>query len=212
MLSLLGNSTVMIRQRRELVELFGFETRNKYSVEAESGELLGFAAEQQKGLFGFMLRQILGHWRSFEIHIFDPDRKVRCVAKHPFRFYFERLEICSNGGELLGCLERRFEILGKRFDLCDASGNLLMTVRSPLWRIWTFPFKRSGQDVAVVTKRWGGVVKELFTDADTFALQFIDSSLPEVQRMLLVAAAIFIDLRYFERKANAPRIPSAWHQ
>ena len=72
--ALLQLSTLIVRQRAELAELLGFETRNKYSIEGEQGQALAFAAEQQKGTLGFLLRQFLGHWRSFEIQFFDPLR------------------------------------------------------------------------------------------------------------------------------------------
>ena len=193
---------VFIRQKRELAEVFGFETRNKYSIELEDGTQVGFAAEQQKGFFGILMRQALGHWRKFDINLYGPERQLEFVAHHPFRFYYQKLEVRGVSGELIGSLERRFEILGKRFDLTDRSGQVLMSVRSPLWRIWTFPFKKDGQEHAVVVKKWGGLVKEIFLDADSFALNFISPNLTPDHKILLLAAAIFVDLRYFEKKAG----------
>src|SRR5262245_11336298 len=55
---------LVVQQRKELVELFGYETRNKYEIRTQSGQQLGFAAEQQKGVLGFLVRQLVGHWRS----------------------------------------------------------------------------------------------------------------------------------------------------
>ena len=72
--SLRHHQRLIVRQRRELAELFGFETRNKYEIASESGGALAFAAEQQKGIAGFLFRQFLGHWRTFEIKFFSPDR------------------------------------------------------------------------------------------------------------------------------------------
>ncbi len=193
---------VMIRQKREIAEVFGFETRNKYSIETESGGQLAYAAEQQKGFFGFFFRQALGHWRTYDVHIFGPSRQLEFLAHHPFRFYYQRLEVRKSDGEYLGALERRFEILGKRFDLLDRNGKLLMSVRSPIWRIWTFPFKCDGKEYAVVSKKWSGLLTEVFLDADNFVLTFSRNELSGDERVLLLAAAIFIDLRYFEEKAG----------
>jgi hypothetical protein len=44
---------LMVRQRFEAAELFGFESRNKYDIVSESGAQVAFAAEQQKGFMGF---------------------------------------------------------------------------------------------------------------------------------------------------------------
>ena len=75
-MNLSKESQVIVKQKRELAELFGFETRNKYEITNTDGNLLGYCAEQQKGLLGFLFRQFLGHWRSFELHFYDADRKV----------------------------------------------------------------------------------------------------------------------------------------
>ncbi len=191
-----------VRQRRELAELIGFETRNTYAIQDESGRDLGFAAEQQKGVLGFLLRQMLGHWRSFQITIFDTSRRAVLYAVHPFRFFFQRLEIAGADGRALGALQQRFAIFAKKFDVEDASGRIVMTVRSPFWRFWTFPFEKAGRTVAVVEKRWTGLLAEAFTDKDTFRVRFDDPALSPAERALVLGAALFVDLLYFERKAD----------
>lgn len=189
-------------QRKELAELFGFETRNKYEIRTAAGEPLGFAAEQQRGLLGFLLRQVLGHWRSFEILIFDTERAPMLVASHPFRWFFQRLEVADAMGRALGALQRRWSWFSKRFDVEDAQGNVQLTVDSPLFRPWTFTFMRHGQVVATIRKRWSGLLREAFTDADNFGIEFLPGPISPVERRLLLAAAVFVDLMYFEQQAN----------
>lgn len=193
---------ILVRQRKELIELVGYETRNKYSIETSNGEQIGFAAEQQKSVLGFLLRQVVGHWRKFEIHVFDRDRKLQLVVRHPFRFFFQRLDIYSAEGAKLGAIQQRFSILSKKFDLEGPNGQVELSVNSSLFKLWTFPFTKNGREIAVVKKRWGGTVQEVFTDADTFLLEIHDTTLAINQRLTLLGAAIFIDLRYFEAKAR----------
>lgn len=78
-----------------------------------------------------------------------------------------------------------------------------MSTRSPLWKPWTFAFSANGRAVAVVQKKWSGLLTEMITDADNFLIQVSDPALPLGHRVLLLAAAIFIDLQYFEKKAQA---------
>ncbi len=193
--------SLSIQQRRELSELLGFETRNKYEIQID-GNVAGFAAEQQKGVLGFLMRQMLGHWRTFDILIFSSNKSVVARAHHPFRFFFQRLEVFSPEGACLGALQQRFSFLQKKFDLENPQGRVELEVRSPIWKPWTFPFKARGQERAVVRKQWGGLLREGFTDADRFELEFIDEALSYEERLVLVASALFIDLQYFERKSG----------
>jgi uncharacterized protein YxjI len=202
-MQLTGHRALYIRQRREIAELFGFETRNKYEVTDEGGRLIGYAAEQQKGILGFLLRSFLGHWRRFDIHVWDPERRLVINAHHPFRFLFQRLEVTDAGGQYLGAVQQRFAILSKRFDVEGPRGETIMTVSSPIWKIWTFPFSRGGVQAALVEKKWSGLLKEAFTDSDNFRVSYEPAvNLGENERRLVLAAALFIDLQYFEAKAN----------
>ena len=190
-----------IRQRREMAELIGFETRNKYEVKSETGDLVAFAAEERKGFLDLLLRQFLGHWRKFDILLFDEKRNPVFRAKHPFRFFFQRMEVLDSGGQTIGALQQRFAILKKSFDVEDTNGNVILTVRSPIWKIWTFPFMQGDVEQARVEKRWSGLLREAFTDQDFFVLKMEPTVALNV-RPLLLAAAIFIDLQYFERRAR----------
>lgn len=193
-------ATLMVRQRFELAEMFSIETRNKYAIEGERGEPVAYAAEQQKSVAGFLLRQVLGHWREFEIIFFDPQRQPVLRAVHPFRIFFQRLEVKDAQGRRLGAIQQRFSLLSKRFDVENSTGRAILEVRSPLWRLWTFVFMRGGVEAARIEKKWAGLLAEGFTDKDNFRIQFGRVSLEE--RQLLLAAAIFIDLQYFEDKGG----------
>ncbi len=194
-------SELHVRQVREIAELFGFETRNKYEISSPEMGQIAFAAEQQKGVLGFLLRQTLGHWRPFEIHFMGPDRQPVLRAVHPFRFFFQRLEVYDVAGRLLGALQQRFAFFQKRFDVVGPDGRVLLEMKSGFFRIWTFPFFRGGEQVAVIEKKWSGALTELFTDKDRFRVRFT-GTLTAVEKQLIAAAAIFVDLQYFEKKAS----------
>ncbi len=194
--------SLVVGQRRELAELVGLETRNKYEILRDSGRRLGFAAEQGKGALAFLVRQVLGHWRSFDLSFFDDARQLVMRARHPFRFLFQRLEVADADGRPLGAIQRRFALFAKRFDVENAAGEVVLTVASPLWKPWTFAFQRAGRDAAAVRKRWSGLLRESFTDADSFQVDFQPGPLSLDERKLVLAAAVYVDLVFFERKAG----------
>lgn len=197
-----NENQIVIRQRKELIELVGFETRNKYEICDSRGQVIGFCAEQQKGVLGAVLRHFLGHWRSFELHVFDSHRQEVFFVRHPFRFFFQRLEIYSKDQTHLGSLQQRFALIRKKFDIEDPRGKVILRMNSGFFQFWTFPIQRGENEVSVIRKKWSGVLKEAFMDADNFQIEFKGSTLSEVEKALILASGIFVDLQYFERKAN----------
>ena len=59
---------------------------------------------------------------------------------------------------------------------------------------------KGGVHVARIMKRYEGALKMIFTQADTFTLEFIDSSLTLEERLTLFATTILIDFDVFEQK------------
>jgi uncharacterized protein YxjI len=105
-------------------------------------------------------------------------------------------------GRPIGAIQQRFAFFSKRFDVEDAAGQLLLRVSSPFYRPWTFAFLRNDAEVARVEKKWSGLLSEAFTDADRFRVLFQAPDLRPDERALVLTAAVFIDIQYFERKAG----------
>lgn len=192
--------TVMLKQKFEIAELIGFESRNKYVLETEQGAPFGFAAEDQRDLVGFILRQVMGHWRHFSIQIFDQERRLVLRAVHPFRFFFSRLEVYDPQNRLLGSVQSRWSFFRKRFDFEDAQGRTFAQTSSPFWRPWTFVMTSPQGELGRIEKKWGGLLKEAITDGDQFRVSF-SPTLSLEHRQLLIAAGLFVDLKYFENKS-----------
>ena len=193
---------IQVNQKHEIAELFGYETRNKYEILDGMGSPIGFAAEQHKGFGGFLLRQILGHWRYFEVLIFDQQRQIAFKCVHPFRFWFNRFEISDAAGRSLGALQQRFSFFSRKFDVEGERGRLHFQMVSPFFRFWTYKFMLRGSEVARIEKKWSGLLSEGFTDKDKFRLTIHNKNLNKDQRALLLAACLFVDLMYFEAKAD----------
>ncbi|AFY73187.1 Scramblase [Synechococcus sp. PCC 7502] len=201
--SLVSCNAISIKQKFEVFELFGFETRNRYRIYNEYSQEIGYCAEAKLGFGDAILRQFLGHWRTFDIIGTDTLQQKVFRAHHPFRWFFNRLDIYGAGDRPVGSLQQNFAWFNKEFDFLDTQNRVVMTMSSPFWRFWHFPVTKAGRNVSLIQKKWSGLGKELFTDADNFKITFIDQSLTSDQKLLLLAGAIFIDILYFETKAGS---------
>jgi len=195
-------SAIYVKQKFELAEIFGFETRNRYQIQTDDGEQFGYCAEPKLGFLDAIMRQFLGHWRVFNIVGTDMANQQVFRAHHPFRWFFQRLDVFGAGDIAVGSLQQRFAWLNKKFEFLDTRGRVVMTMTSPFWKVWTFPIKKGEREVSVIEKKWTGFSKELFTDADNFRVRFTDLKLTADEKLLLLAGAVFVDLLYFETKAS----------
>lgn len=191
---------VLVKQIKEWGEIFtGFETRNRFDVADENGKVFLHAAEEGGGIGAFFLRSFLGPMRAAKVHLVLSEVASKTVARgeKPFRFYFHRME-AYDGARNVGAIQRRFSILHRIFTVFDAEGRERFTIRSPLFRIWTFKVLNGEREVAMISKRWAGLLKEAFTDADVFGVEYEDAALTEDDRFLLLIATFLIDFTCFE--------------
>ena len=196
--ALIERERLMVRQAKEWGEiLLGFEARNRFHIQDEHGKTLAHAAEEGRGLGAILLRNLFGRLRACKIHIYDEEGREMARGEKPFRFYFHRMELYE-GAQRVGAIQRRFSILHRLFSIEDAQGHELLVLKSPLFRIWTFRLLLEGEEVGRISKRWGGVLKEVFSDADTFGIEFSDPELPAEIRKLLVVAVFLVDFVCFE--------------
>jgi len=201
--TLTTSNVILIKQKFETAEIFGFECRNRYWIQTEDGKPFGYCAEAKLGFGDVLLRQFLGHWRTFDIIGTDIHDQRTFRANHPFRWFFNRLDIYGSGDRLVGSLQQRFAWFNKKFDFLDSQDRVIMTVNSPFWKFWTFPVTIGIKKVAIIEKKWSGLGKELFTDSDNFRVRFMDQTLNLDQKLLLLTGAVFIDILYFETPAGS---------
>ncbi len=200
-----GHRQLFVRQRKEWTEIaIDWETRNRYEVMSAEQETVGAIAERSGGFGSFLRRSFLRSHRGFEIGVVDPEGRPLLDLSRSFFFLFSDLAVVGPEGQALGSVRRRFGILYKRYDLRDATGATFARVKSPLWRLWTFPIESArGTGDAVITKRWGGVLRETFADADSFLVDYGQASWSAAERAVIFAAAISIDFDFFENNQGA---------
>ncbi|MCI0439389.1 MAG: hypothetical protein L0177_09690, partial [Chloroflexi bacterium] len=159
---------LVVRQIIEPLEIFsGFETRNQYSVLTPEGHELLYAYEES----GFLSSQVFHTHRPLKLHVVDTQNQLVFTASRSFFWLFSHLHVRDAANRETGVLRRRFALFRRRFALEGPDGRDIAVVKGSLFRPNTFMIDRNGDEVARVTKRWSGIGRETFTDADTFHVQ-----------------------------------------
>jgi hypothetical protein len=183
-------SHLVVTQSKEWGEILtDFETKNKYIVRSERGADLYWAAEEGGSI---ILRWLLKALRPFTVVIFGADNEVLIRVKRPFRFYFHEAMVVDGDGKLIGHFKKRFSIIRKKYSVFDADDHEIYQLFGPLFRPWTFVIKNDGQEFGKITKQWSGLLKESFTDADNFGVEF-PTNWSVTLKALLLGAVFLID-------------------
>ena len=193
-----------VRQRKRWLEILtSFDARNTYAVYDADGNPVLNVEEQGKGFGNFLKRVFLGSIRPFTSHVEDLRTQKQVLAlRRPFRFYFHRLEVRDADGNLVGAIRRRWTWFRRKYTVEGADGQEVATLFGPILRPWTFEIRvgdGKGEEIGLIQKKWSGLAKEMFTQADNFWIEMTQVTDPAL-RAVLFAATVLIDVVHFERK------------
>jgi len=197
------HTTLFVRQEKEWTEILtDFETSNKYTILTPSQEQIGFVVEKSLGFLSLILRLTLRSHRPLEVYIMDGDTNILMYFTRPFFWFFSLLTVKDAQGHTIGAVQRRFGFFNKVYDLLDKNGTPFARIESNLFRLWSFPLVVNGIEKGGVFKKWGGALKEMFTRADTFQIDFAAHPWTDEQRAIILSSAISIDFDFFEQSRN----------
>ncbi len=199
-------SRLLVVQQKHWSEiLVGYETRNRYELRDGSGGPLGLAMEEGTGAFRWLGRQLFGRCRRATIHLLDGENRELGRIEKPFAWYFQEATLFEEG-RAIGRVARRFGIVRDRLVVQDLSGRDLLEIERGFFDHFrfrgTFRVRLNGVEVALIRKEWRGLLAEVFTDADTFGIEFTEPSLDLEVRKLLLAATFLIDFTFFENNQS----------
>lgn len=196
-----------IHQQVQWLEILSpFERKNRYQVMVLSDpHQEGFVHEHSTSVFNFIGRQFLGYWRPATLRFEDAYQYCILKMHKRFRFYFHQLDIADPDGNLIGNVVRRFHFIRTNYDINDAHGVTVMKIKGPFF-IWpfmdaVFRIFKNEEEIGNVTKKWKGILREHFTDSDSFHSGF-HRNLPMADKILLFGAIFLIDFVSYENNQS----------
>lgn len=197
--SILMQQAIVVHQKVELSNvLIGLDMANEYSLHAPNGQKLAQSAETG-GFGGFISRQLFNNARAANVKLFGMNGAEIAEMRKPFRFIFAEIA-ATIGGKEIG-RAKRLSWFGRDYGI-SVMGVPTFTISSSLfqWRDFRFDVIKGGVHVATIMKRYEGALKMMFTQADTFTIEFHDSSLSLEERFTLLATTYLIDFDCFEQR------------
>ncbi|MFA6318749.1 MAG: phospholipid scramblase-related protein, partial [Elusimicrobiota bacterium] len=137
--------------------------------------------------------------------IFDKDNKPALRVRRPWFWIWSSTFVEDGCGRPVGSIHRKFRWISRRFDILDPAGQLAAGVEAGFFRIWTFDLvDPTGAKIGAITKKWGGLLKEVFSDADRFVVMLDGPAAPRSDdaKAAILGAALALDFDYFEDNQN----------
>jgi uncharacterized protein YxjI len=188
--TLLERDLVVVRQKAKVIEL-----TNQYQLLDADGQPIGLIEEvgQWKGKKVLRALSRVDQFLTHKLVVRDADGTDVLQLTRPRAFLKSTVEVADASGTTVGSIVQE-NLIGKiRFGLVDADGNPLGALRAENWRAWDFQVVDGAErEVARITKKWGGVLREGFTTADTYVFT-IEADVQGPLRLLCFAAAAAVD-------------------
>lgn len=167
----------------------------------ETGEQVGVCREEPGGLVKalrwIISKKLMPTKAEMREH---PSGSLVFTIKKPVSFFRQTVEVYDADNKRLGYFKSKILSLGGGFYVYDDDDKQFAEIKGK-WTGWEFSFLTpDGHEMGRVTKKWAGVLKELFTSADNYVVT-IDDDLADqpIAKILLLAATIAIDMVYYEQ-------------
>ncbi len=193
----------MLDKQRYLIkeQVAILKTTDTYDIfDPDTQEQIGTARENPGTLIAVLRLLISKMLMPTSVEVRDkPGEELVFRIYRPFQFFRARVEVIDADGQTVGYFKSKLFSLGGGFWVYDKSDQQFAEVKGD-WKGWNFKFLTpDGQELGLVTKKWAGLGKELFTSADNYVVEISeDLSDQPTAKLLLLAAALAIDIVYKE--------------
>jgi uncharacterized protein YxjI len=175
---------------------------NNYDIyDPQTQQMIMTCREENLGFFTKLFR--FSDYKSmtpFNLVIKDLNQHQVVRVQRGFSWFRSKVNVYDENDVLLGWFRQRLLTIGGKFDVYDASGTMICTLKGK-WHSWDFKFVDGDHEFAAVSKKWAGLGRELFTTADNYMLT-IDPSIgaSDSRRPMILAAVMCIDFVLKEKK------------
>jgi len=207
-------SSVLIQQKMSPCEMItGCEVENKFWIKSPEGETLFWAKEHstvlQRCCFANIRRLTMEIEDQTKKTVIEIDRPLKCMGfccKCAFPKCTQEMSVRVEG-EPVGKVEERPTWWNQVLYLYDNTNSQVLKIRGK--SAFTFccndvvfqVLDLEGNQVGSITKKWKGCLKESFSTADNFFLDFGDN-MPLAYKVLLITATFMLDFMFFENGDN----------
>lgn len=192
MKSLLSQNTLIVDQKFTVLN-------NQYQIFDTENNKIGFIKEKSSFLRNILMFFIPKMLLPFELQIFDENENLMATISKNYTFHLAKFSIKNSQDEEIATIVQKFAFLKPSFIISDVDNNQIATIQGNLLaRDFHVIDRASDEEIGTVSKKWNGLVKEMFTNADKYAINISESLSNASYRIAIIATAIAIDILFRE--------------
>ncbi|WP_437202419.1 LURP-one-related/scramblase family protein [Planctomicrobium sp. SH664] len=169
-----------------------FKAANNYDVfDPSTGEEILHCREPNLGTITKLLRFTdYKRMTPFDIYLTTPEGEPVLRVHRGVNFFLSKVLVSDEDDVVVGGFKQKLFSIGGAFQVLSANDEPLCQLQGK-WTGWEFKFVHEGDVLATVSRKWSGIGKELFTDADNYVLSISDSVPPDNPLRILIVGAVF---------------------
>lgn len=186
-------TALFVREQVSMLKL-----RDTYDLlEPETQIVLGQAKDEPAAWAKWLRLVVQKTMLPTTVNVYFGGNPVPVLSVHKCAAFLRtRLEVRDGAGRPLASLQSKLFTLGGSFRITDQGGQEIGEFKGD-WKGWDYSATLHGQPIGIVTKKWAGVLKEVFTNADQYLVQAQRAEhLP-----MMLGLALAVDLVYKERQS-----------
>ncbi len=182
------NNTYVIDEKVQVLKL-----SNTYKVYDAEGNEIGAIKENLPGSRALLSLFVSKKNLPFTLEVYNAQEKIVATLERGFTFFMSSVQILDESKSQIGTIKQKFGLKPK-FILEDMNKNQIATIQGD-WTAWNFTITdASGKEIGNISKKFNGLAKEFFTDADKYAVNIDPSVTDPIQRMAIASTASAIDM------------------
>ena len=190
----------MLETRRYMVkeQVKFFKSHHSYDIfDGDTEVQIGVAEEKIDFLTDILRWFVSKQLMPTRVEVRDtPDHSLVFTISRGWYLFRSRVEIHDADGVMVGYLKSKIFSFSGGFHVYDKNDKQFAEVKGNLfgfnYRVLT---PDHDYEMGKVTKKWGGIAKELFTSADTYMVEVNDDLQEQpIGKMLVLAAALATDM------------------
>lgn len=185
---LISNKHLIVRQKTTYFK------GNKYVIFDTTNKPILFAKEESS-----FLSLMGGKERAFNMQLCDENQIEVISLRRPYTFGPDKMEV-SLCGSVVSVVRQKPTMMTPVLYINDAGDRPVLRIKGPIGFSGQCDFElqtANKQPIGVIQKKWGGLMKELFTDSDQFHIHF-PMDLDVRFKAAVLGTCFLIDFLYYE--------------